>query len=41
MVGYFNALRELGGMRRMVDDDVRPASPARSDRGLGLRRIAD
>ncbi len=22
LVGYFNALRELGGMRRIVDDDV-------------------
>lgn len=25
LVGYFNSLRELGGMRRMVDDDVQSA----------------
>src|SRR5205085_5090703 len=23
LVGYFNSMRELGGMRRLVDDDVR------------------
>ena len=26
-VGYFNALRELGGMRRMVDDEVANRAP--------------
>ncbi len=25
LVGYFNSMRELGGMRRLVDDDVRLA----------------
>ena len=28
LVGYFNSLRDLGGMRRLVEDDVsRPADP--------------
>ena len=34
MVGYFNALRELGGMRRIVDDDV--VEPPASDGPQGL-----
>ena len=29
LVGYFNSMRELGGMRRLVDDDVRTAPAAR------------
>ena len=29
LVGYFNALRELGGMRRLVEDDVAHAPAAR------------
>jgi hypothetical protein len=24
LVGYFNSLRELGGMRRLVEDEVKP-----------------
>ena len=27
LVGYFNSMRELGGMRRLVDDDVPLALP--------------
>ena len=30
VVGYFNALRELGGMRRLVEDDVRQLARQRS-----------
>ncbi len=32
LVGYFNSLRELGGMRRLVEDDVRYQSSLRSRR---------
>lgn len=32
LVGYFNALRELGGMRRLVEDDVRQQAGERSKR---------
>ena len=39
MVGYYNALRELAGGRRLVDDDVRSRIARAQDRGLGLRRI--
>jgi len=31
LVGYFNALRELGGMRRLVEDDVRQQASRRSE----------
>jgi hypothetical protein len=37
LVGYFNALRELGGMRRLVDDDVRSRLWSMAERGLGRR----
>ncbi len=37
-VGYFTALRELAGMRRLIDDDVRARLPKAARRGLGLRR---
>ena len=33
LVGYFNSMRELGGMRRLVDDDV--ADAASGDSGVG------
>jgi hypothetical protein len=36
-VGYFTALRELAGMRRLIDDDVRARLPKAARRGLGKR----
>jgi hypothetical protein len=39
LVGYFNALRELGGMRRLVDDDVRSRLKKVEDRGLAKREL--
>ena len=39
LVGYFNSLRELGGMKRMVDDDVRTRLGKMQDRGLARRRL--
>ncbi len=38
LVGYFNTLRELGGMRRLVDDDVRARLGQMDERGLARRR---
>jgi hypothetical protein len=38
-VGYFNALRELGGMRRMLDDDVANRLRRTERRGLANRYI--
>jgi hypothetical protein len=32
LVGYFNSLRELGGMRRLVEDDVRTRAARASER---------
>jgi hypothetical protein len=32
LVGYFNSLRELGGMRRLVEDDVRTRCDQAADR---------
>jgi Helicase conserved C-terminal domain len=37
LVGYFNSLRELGGMRRLTDDDVRTRLGKMADRGLAKR----
>lgn len=37
VVGYFNSMRELGGMRRMVDDDVRSRLRDMDQRGLARR----
>ncbi|MDY3556175.1 DISARM system helicase DrmA [Gemmata sp. JC717] len=39
LVGYFNSLRELGGMKRLVDDDVRTRLGKMQDRGLAKRRL--
>jgi hypothetical protein len=38
-VGYFSSLRELGGMRRLVDDDVRSRLTQIASRGLRPRRL--
>ena len=40
-VGYFNALRELGGMRRMLDDDVTNRLRRTERRGLANRYLND
>lgn len=39
LVGYFNSLRELGGMKRLVDDDVRTRLTKMQDRGLAKRKL--
>ena len=39
LVGYFNSLRELGGMKRLVDDDVRTRLGKMAQRGLAKRII--
>lgn len=38
-VGYFSSLRELGGMRRLVDDDVRSRLTQVNARGLKKRNL--
>jgi hypothetical protein len=38
-VGYFSSLRELGGMRRLVDDDVRSRLTQVDSRGLKRRTL--
>lgn len=38
-VGYFTSLRELGGMRRLVDDDVRSRLTQVWNRGLKRRNL--
>jgi len=37
LVGYFNSMRELGGMRRLVDDDVSSRLRKMDRRGLAKR----
>lgn len=37
LIGYFNSMRELGGMRRLVDDDVRTRLGRMEQRGLAKR----
>ncbi|MEI8195481.1 MAG: helicase-related protein [Phycisphaerae bacterium] len=37
LVGYFNSMRELGGMRRLVDDDVTTRCKKQDRRGLARR----
>ena len=39
LVGYFNSMRELGGMRRVVDDAVRTRLQKMAARGLANRFI--
>lgn len=39
LVGYFNSMRELGGMRRVVDDAVHTRLQRMEDRGLAKRLI--
>ncbi len=39
LVGYFNSLRELGGTRRLVDDDIRTRLARMDERGLATRRL--
>src|SRR5260370_1761622 len=37
LVGYFNSMNELGGMRRLVEDDVRSPLIRMDQRGLARR----
>lgn len=37
LVGYFNSMRELGGIRRLVDDDVFTRCKKMDRRGLAQR----
>lgn len=39
LVGYFNSLRELGGTRRLVDDDIRTRLARMDERGLSKRLL--
>jgi len=39
LVGYFNSLRELGGMVRLVEDDIRSRLRKMDERGLAKRLI--
>ena len=39
LIGYFNSMRELGGMRRLVDDDVRTRLGKMDQRGLAKRSL--
>jgi hypothetical protein len=39
LVGYFNSMRELGGMRRLVDDDVKSRLRKMDQRGLAKRVV--
>ena len=39
LIGYFNSMRELGGMRRVVDDAVRTRLRTMDERGLAKRFI--
>lgn len=40
-VGYFSSLRELGGTRRLVDDDIKSALRRSDGRGLAKRLITN
>ena len=39
LVGYFNSMRELGGMRRLVDDAITSQCLRQDRRGLGKRKL--
>ncbi|WLT40706.1 hypothetical protein NON20_26290 (plasmid) [Synechocystis sp. B12] len=39
LVGYFNSLRELGGTRRLVDDDIATRLSKMDERGLAKRYL--
>jgi hypothetical protein len=39
VVGYFNSLRELGGMRRLVDDQIASLTRKQDRRGLAKRSL--
>jgi hypothetical protein len=39
LVGYFNSMRELGGMRRLVDDDIAIRARKMDRRGLAKRYL--
>jgi len=39
LVGYFNALRELGGLRRVLDDAIRTRLRQMDKRGLANRQL--
>lgn len=41
LVGYFNSLRELGGTRRLVDDDISTRLQKMEVRGLARRTIRE
>jgi hypothetical protein len=41
LVGYFNSLRELGGMRRLCDDDVLTRLESRAGQGKNRRAPVD
>lgn len=41
LVGYFNSLRDLGGMRRLVEDDVSTRLTRVDRRGLATRFLAE
>jgi len=40
LIGYFNSMRELGGMRRLVDDDVKTRLGKMDQRGLAKRSLS-
>ncbi|MGW5444958.1 DISARM system helicase DrmA [Streptomyces asiaticus] len=41
LVGYFNSLRDLGGMRRLVEDDISTRLTRVDRRGLATRFLAE
>ncbi|WP_417384170.1 DISARM system helicase DrmA [Gimesia sp.] len=40
VVGYFNSMRELGGMRRLVDDSINTRARKQDRRGLAKRYLS-